>query len=85
MTRLSKAVERLQTQTDLLKGMLDESGITAADILENMTPAERKAVEVLGGESMVYGIVNGTLDKYGRSKQSEQLHEPSSSSEAGER
>lgn len=66
MIRIKDYMQRLETEMANLKVLIEQNGVTPEQVLQEMTPTERKLVDMLGGETMIYGLVNGTIDKYGK-------------------
>lgn len=76
MKTIRTYMNELEDEKARLADLVNTHGITPEMVIESLTPAERKIVDILGGESMIYGLVNGAVNEYGKLEEHEQHGEP---------
>lgn len=61
MLRIKDYMQKFEESSDELRELMSDTDINADMIIESLTPTERKVVEMLGGEVMLRGIINGAV------------------------
>lgn len=59
---IREAMNAFENEKARLADLVNSNGITPEMVLDAMTPAERKFVDIFGGEEMIYGLVNGAVE-----------------------
>lgn len=62
MLRIKNYMKKFEEEKSKLDDEVNTHGITPEMVIDSLTPGEKKIVDMLGGEAMIYGLVRGNVE-----------------------